>query len=195
MIALDDTAYDIGDIEEAAASRSAGQTGQQEYHQLLVRAYRQRFDFLVDRLHDLIDLREQQQPSGLTYARRPVHAVGNAELRGQPVGNIRLQNAPVLQQPSDFRVGQQHEFIDRVEPDSFVPLRAVLLVRLERQKFHVVRLLALLLGQRVLRQPKAAVDLIFQAKQSIDPRAAQADDEDRIVDRIDTDFVADDASA
>ncbi|MNI68004.1 hypothetical protein D3C73_1236670 [compost metagenome] len=80
MVPLDDSTYNIGDIQEAAAACTAGQAGKQEHHQLFVRAYRQGFDFLINCLHYLVNLREQKQASRLTDTGCTVHTVGNTEL-------------------------------------------------------------------------------------------------------------------
>ncbi|MNP43186.1 hypothetical protein D3C76_1369890 [compost metagenome] len=80
MITLDNSAHNVGDIEEAAAARTTGQACKQKYHQLFVRAYGQCLNFLVDRLYDLINLCEQKQPSSLPDTCRTVHTIGNAKL-------------------------------------------------------------------------------------------------------------------
>ncbi|MNN64427.1 hypothetical protein D3C81_1798670 [compost metagenome] len=81
VITLDNPAHNVGDIEEAAATRTTGQTCKQENHQFFVRAYGQGFNFLIDRLHDLINLREQKQTSCLPDTSRTVHSIGNAKFR------------------------------------------------------------------------------------------------------------------
>ncbi|MNC36232.1 hypothetical protein D3C75_847430 [compost metagenome] len=100
-----------------------------------------------------------------------------------------------MQQAADFRVSQQHELVLRIKADTFVFFAAVLFIRLKSQEFHVVRLIALLLGERIFGQLKAAVNLVFQPQQGVDARAAESDDQDRVVDRVYSDFVADDPPA
>ncbi|MNC49736.1 hypothetical protein D3C75_989350 [compost metagenome] len=80
MITFDNTAHDIGNIEETSAARASRQTSKQEDHELFVRAYGQGLDFLVDRLYDLVNLCEQKQPSSLPDTCRTVHTIGNAKL-------------------------------------------------------------------------------------------------------------------
>ncbi|MNW66464.1 hypothetical protein D3C74_449380 [compost metagenome] len=112
----------------------------------------------------MIDLRKQKQTSSLTHPCGSVHTVRNAQFRRQPVCNIRLQHAAILQKAANLGVGKQYKFVDRIKADASVFLRAILFVRLKRQKFNVVRLLHLFLGHRVLRQLETAIDLIFQTQ-------------------------------
>ncbi|MMZ63390.1 hypothetical protein D1872_256400 [compost metagenome] len=100
-----------------------------------------------------------------------------------------------MQQSANFRIRQQHKFIDRVQPDPLISFAAILLICLKGKKLHIVRLIAFFLGQRVLRQSESAVNLILQAKQRIDSCAPKTDNKHRVINRIYSNFIADDTSA
>ncbi|MNZ59819.1 hypothetical protein D3C78_778690 [compost metagenome] len=100
-----------------------------------------------------------------------------------------------MQQAANFRVGQQHEFIDRIKSNSFVPFAAILLIGFKGQEFYIIRLIAFFLGNWIFRQSESAINLIFQTKQGVDPCSAKADYKNRIINRVYSNFVADDTSA